>query len=194
VGHSHALVALHELATLVSAIGCGGGLLSEPLARLGANVTGIDADITAITIAKDHAARQGLEIDYRVGSVENLREKFDCICALEIIEHVDNPQFFIASLAKLLKPNGMLILSTLNRTQKSYLFGIVVAENILRWAPEGTHDWNKFITPEELRELLTNVDLRTVDTTGLMFHPLLRQWKLSHRLGINYFVTAVKNG
>ena len=177
-------------------VGCGGGLLAEPLARLGAAVTGLDASDKAITEAKRHATESGLAINYRVGSVEDLAEgkgRYDVITALEIVEHVADLDVFIAALAKLLKPKGVLILSTLNRTPKSFLLGIVAAEYVLRWVPRGTHRWSKFLRPSELVQRLEKHNLMTTDLTGIVFNPLKDEFIHSKTdIGMNYMLTAVK--
>ncbi len=174
-------------------VGCGGGLLAEPLARLGAEVTGIDAAEASVETARAHAKASGLKIDYRAGEVSDLDEhkKYDIITALEIVEHVSELGGFITSLAQRLKPNGLLILSTLNRTPASFLLGIVAAEYILRWVPQGTHDWRKFVKPSELAAELRLVGLYPKDITGMVFSPLtggfvLRQGKVA----VNYLMTA----
>ena len=170
--------------------GCGGGLLSEPMARLGARVTGIDADAVAIRIAADHADAMGLDIDYRCGAIENENRKFDVVLALEIIEHVDDPDYFIGMLKKRLKPDGLLFISTINRTPISYAGAIIAAERILNWAPRGTHDWNKFITPDEMADLLRSHKLKIQSQCGMVYHPILRQWQLRDRMDINYILCA----
>ncbi len=174
-------------------VGCGGGLTSEPLARLGGNITGLDADPIAIDVARDHAAQSGLKISYRNEPVENLarrKDRFDAVLALEIIEHVDNVELFVKSLRHVLKPGGVLILSTLNRTIKSYAQAIVIAEDILGWVTPGTHDWNKFIMPSELAEILNRNNLKIRAQNGISFNPIGRNWKLSGDLGVNYIVSA----
>jgi 2-polyprenyl-6-hydroxyphenyl methylase/3-demethylubiquinone-9 3-methyltransferase len=181
----------------IADIGCGGGLVTEPLCRLGADVTGIDAGEDNIKAARLHAAQQGLAIDYKATTVEELaeagKEKFDVVTALEIIEHVADPELFIASCCKLVKKNGMLILSTLNRTPKSFALGIIAAEYILRWLPAGTHDWKKFVKPSELARPLKQHGLKTVDISGLVYNPLKRSFSLSKTdIDVNYFLTAVR--
>ncbi len=172
-------------------IGCGGGLLSEPFARLGTTVTGIDASPVAIETAQNHAKENDLNINYHCTTVENFEsDKFDVILALEIIEHVDNPSLFIQNCARLLKPNGLLFLSTLNRTWKSYLGAIVGAEYLLRWLPVGTHDWSKFKEPSELAYLLREHGLQFSDLKGMSYHPLNQEWSLTPSLGINYIGCA----
>ena len=176
-------------------IGCGGGLISEPMARLGANVTGIDASEKNIKIAKLHSEKNGLRINYINTSPEQLNDlaKFDVILNLEIIEHVDNVSLYIKSCNKLLKKNGLMFTATLNRSFVSYIKAIIGAEYILRWLPIGTHDWNKFIKPEELEKLLSLEKFSTVDIKGLNFNPFLNKWKKSNNLSVNYIISSVKN-
>ncbi|MGB0934584.1 MAG: bifunctional 2-polyprenyl-6-hydroxyphenol methylase/3-demethylubiquinol 3-O-methyltransferase UbiG [Alphaproteobacteria bacterium] len=171
-------------------VGCGGGLICEPMTRLGAKMTGVDACLENIECATAHASSQGLDIDYRHTAVEQVEESFDVVIASEIIEHVANPQAFIEACSKRLKPNGLLFISTLNRTHKSYLLGIIAAEHILRWAPKGTHDWNKFITPEELQIMLKAAGLTTADLAGMEYSPLRARWKLGDSDAINYIAVA----
>lgn len=175
-------------------IGCGGGLISTPLSRLGAKVTGIDADAQAISVAKNHALREDLSIDFIVGAAENLvaqNKKFDVVLALEIIEHVENPSLFVELCARLVKPNGLVIFSTLNRTWKSYALGIIAAERILKWVPAGTHDWKKFIKPSELAKLSESNGLFLRDAKGMVYNPLNGQFSVHpHDLDLNYFLVA----
>lgn len=172
-------------------VGCGGGLLCEPMARLGAKIMGLDADPVAIDVAHAHAVGSELKIDYHNGAVENLKaEKFDAILALEIIEHVENPTDFIAALRQRLRPNGLLLLSTLNRTTKSYLGAILAAEKILGWMTPGTHDWGKFITPAEMATILRDCGFDSNPPRGIGFNPLTRQWRLQADTGINYILSA----
>ncbi len=173
-------------------VGCGGGLLSEPLARLGAAVTGIDPTPGAVAAARAHAARAGLVLDYREAAAEDLAgESFDAVLALEVVEHVEGRDAFLATLAGLLRPGGLLLLSTLNRTLRSYAMAVLGAERLLRWLPPGTHDWRRFPTPEELEAALRGAGLRPVDRTGLVFDPLRWEWRLSERdLSVNYAVAA----
>ncbi len=172
-------------------VGCGGGLVCEPLARLGGDVTGIDADQVAIGVAKEHAKRAGLEIDYRVGAAEDLKAKYDVVLALEIIEHVEEPQEFVKACSRLVKPGGMVIFSTLNRTAKSYAFGIIAAEYILNWVPRGTHEWKKFIRPSELAKMARNAGLTPQDISGLSYKALDGEFKISKNdAQVNYFLTA----
>jgi len=177
-------------------IGCGGGLVAEPLCRLGAKVTGVDAGAENIKVARAHAAQQGLKIDYKVTTVEKLAaegKKFDVVTALEVVEHVADLALFLASCCELLKKNGVLILSTLNRTPKSFLLGIVAAEYVLRWLPTGTHDWKKFLKPSELARPLTQQGLAIVDISGLVYNPLSRQFSISKTdIGVNYLMVGVR--
>ena len=172
-------------------VGCGGGLVCEPLTRLGAKVTGIDAGEKAIETAKAHAELNGLDITYKCETSDNHTGQYDVILALEILEHLDDTPAFIASLKKLLKKDGMIIFSTLNRTPKSFALGIVAAEYILRWLPQGTHNWKKFIKPSELaRDVKTN-DMQVRDITGLIYNPLIDQFSLSNKdIAVNYFMSA----
>ncbi len=176
-------------------IGCGGGLISEPMARLGANVTGIDASEKNVKIAKLHSEKNGLKINYINTSPEKLNEleKFDIILNLEIIEHVNDVNLYIKSCNKLLKKNGLMFTATLNRSFMSYIKAIIGAEYILRWLPIGTHDWNKFLKPEELEKLLNLEKFSTVDIKGLNFNPFLNKWKKSNNLSVNYIISSVKN-
>ena len=176
-------------------IGCGGGLISEPIARLGANVTGIDASEKNINIAKLHSKKNGLKINYLNASPENLeyKEKFDIILNLEIVEHVDNVNLYIKSCYKLLKKNGLMFTATLNRSFISYIKAIIGAEYILRWLPIGTHDWNKFIKPEELEKFLLDEKFSTLDVKGLKFNPFLKKWKKTNDLSVNYIISSLKN-
>ena len=176
-------------------IGCGGGLISEPMARLGAEVTGIDASEKNINVAKLHSEKSGLKIKYFNTSPENLdkSKKFDIILNLEIIEHVDNVNLYISSCSKLLKKNGLMFTATLNRSFSSYIKAIIGAEYILRWLPIGTHDWNKFIKPEELEKYLSREKFTTLDIKGLEFNPFLNKWKKSNNLSVNYIISSIKN-
>ena len=176
-------------------IGCGGGLISEPMARLGANVTGIDASDKNINIAKLHSKKNGLKINYLHTSPENLKyiEKFDIILNLEIVEHVDNVNLYIRSCYKLLKKNGLMFTATLNRSFISYIKAIIGAEYILRWLPIGTHDWNKFIKPEELEKFLSKENFSTIDIKGLKFSIFTNKWERSNDLSVNYIICSTKN-
>ena len=176
-------------------IGCGGGLISEPMARLGGSVTGIDASEKNIKVAKIHAKKNNLKINYLNKSPEHLQdiEKFDVILNLEIVEHVENINLYIESCYKLLKKGGLMFTATLNRSLMSYLKAIIGAEYILRWLPVGTHDWNKFIKPEELEELLLDKKFSAIDVKGLEFNPILSKWKKSDNLSVNYIICSTKN-
>ena len=176
-------------------IGCGGGLISEPMARLGANVTGIDASEKNIIVAKLHSKKNGLQINYINTSPENLMDiqKFDIVLNLEIVEHVNNVNLYIKSCYKLLKKNGLMFTATLNRSFISYIKAIIGAEYILRWLPIGTHDWNKFIKPEELEKFLSDEKFSTLDIKGLKFNPFLKKWKKTNDLSVNYIINSLKN-
>ncbi|MBP9950186.1 MAG: bifunctional 2-polyprenyl-6-hydroxyphenol methylase/3-demethylubiquinol 3-O-methyltransferase UbiG [Cypionkella sp.] len=177
-------------------IGCGGGLLSEPMARLGAEVLGADAAPRNIPVAQLHAQQSGLDIDYRVTTAEDLAamgEQFDVVLNMEVVEHVADPQAFLTTCQTLLKPGGLLICSTLNRNAKSFAFAIVGAEWVMRWLPKGTHDWAKFITPDELYEMIRGAGLEPVDRKGMVFNPLGWSWSLSARdLSCNYVTTSTR--
>ena len=176
-------------------IGCGGGLISEPMSRLGANMTGIDASEKNINIAKLHSKKSGLQIKYFNTSPENFNhsEKFDVILNLEIVEHVEDVNLYIKSCYNLLKKNGIMFTATLNRSFISYIKAIIGAEYILRWLPIGTHDWNKFIKPEELEKILTQENFSTFDIKGLKFNPFFKRWKKSSDLSVNYIISSIKN-
>ena len=179
-------------------IGCGGGLLSEPMARLGATVVGADAAPTNIEVARIHADRSGLEIDYRNTTAEALAadgEQFDVVLNMEVIEHVSDPAAYLRACHDLLKPGGLMITSTINRNPKSYMVAIVGAEQIMRWLPRGTHEWKKFITPDELFDLIRGAGLNPVDRKGFVFNPLTWEWKVSDRdLSVNYVTASVRPG
>lgn len=175
-------------------IGCGGGLICEPLSRMGATVTGIDADAQAVTVATEHAKKQGLKIDYHCNSIENHKGKYDVVLALEIIEHVADLRGFIDAATKLCKPKGLLIFSTLNRTPKSFALGIVAAEYILRWVPRGTHNWKQFLRPSKLAALLRGCDCEALDIRGYKFKPLSNEFEMSEKdISVNYFLSARKS-
>ena len=176
-------------------IGCGGGLISEPMARLGASVTGIDASEKNINVAMLHSQKNGLKINYINTSPEKLKDfkKFDIILNLEIVEHVEDVNLYIKSCGELLRKNGLMFTATLNRSFTSYLKAIIGAEYVLRWLPIGTHDWNKFIKPEELEKFLSQENFSTLDITGLKFNPILRKWKKSSDLSVNYVISSLKN-
>ena len=177
-------------------IGCGGGLLSEPMARLGADVVGADAAAGNIPVAQVHAAQSGLEIDYRHTTAEALAEageQFDAVLNMEVVEHVADPLAFLTACRSLLKPGGTMICSTLNRNPKSFAMAIIGAEHIMRWLPKGTHEWSKFITPDELYALLEKAGLDPVDRKGFVFNPLAWTWRISDRdLSVNYVTTSLK--
>ncbi|WP_298916058.1 bifunctional 2-polyprenyl-6-hydroxyphenol methylase/3-demethylubiquinol 3-O-methyltransferase UbiG [uncultured Roseobacter sp.] len=177
-------------------IGCGGGLLAEPMARLGADVVGADAAERNIPVAKIHAEQSGLEIDYRHTTAEDLAEageQFDAVLNMEVVEHVASPIDYLVACRKLLKPGGLHICSTLNRNPKSYMMAIIGAEHVMRWLPKGTHEWSKFITPDELYDLLQDAGLGPVDRKGFVFNPVTWSWRLSDRdLSVNYVTASVK--
>ena len=176
-------------------IGCGGGLISEPMARLGGNVTGIDAAEKNIKIASLHSKESNLKIRYLENSPEQLKEKekFDIILNLEIVEHVENLDLYLQSCYDLLKRNGLMFTATINRTLISYIKAIIGAEYVLRWLPIGTHDWNKFVKPEELQKKLTDKKFTTNNIKGLEFNPIFNKWKQSDNLSVNYIICSSKN-
>ena len=176
-------------------VGCGGGLLSEPMCRLGGEVVGIDASSNNINVAELHAKKNNLNITYLCTSPENLntKDKFDVILNMEIIEHVENVNFFLESCSKLLKKNGIMFVATLNKTLKSYLFAIVGAEYILRWLPIGTHEWEKFIKPTDLTNLLKRYNFSLDSLDGIKFNIIKDEWKLSSDKSINYIGKFIKN-
>lgn len=177
-------------------IGCGGGLLCEPMARLGADVIGADAAERNIPVARVHAEKMGLAIDYRHTSAEALAdagEQFDIVLNMEVVEHVADPQAYLTACQQLLKPGGLMICSTLNRNPKSYMMAIIGAEHVMRWLPKGTHEWSKFITPDELFGLIETAGLTPVDRKGFVFNPLSWSWSISDRdLSVNYVTTSTK--
>ena len=175
-------------------IGCGGGLLSEPMSRLGGNVTGIDASEKNIISAKIHAKQNNLNISYFCNSPENFKsnKKFDLVLNMEIVEHVEDVNFFIKKSSELLKKNGLMFVATLNRTLKSYTFAIIGAEYILRWLPIGTHEWNKFLTPEELTNFGRKNSLLVEKIDGMVFNPLSNRWKVSRDCAVNYIIKFKK--
>ena len=176
-------------------IGCGGGLISEPMARLGGNVTGIDAGEKNIKIAYLHSKKNNLKINYLNKSPEQLKEKekFDIILNLEVVEHVENLDLYLQSCYDLLKRNGLMFTATINRTLISYIKAIIGAEYVLRWLPIGTHDWNKFVKPEELQKKLTDKKFTTNNIKGLEFNPIFNKWKQSDNLSVNYIICSSKN-
>ena len=178
-------------------IGCGGGLLCEPMARLGATVVGVDAAQRNIPVAQAHAEQSGLAIDYRHSTAEDLvaagEEPFDVVMNMEVVEHVADPPAYLRACHDLLRPGGLMVCSTLNRNPKSFAMAIVGAEWVMRWLPKGTHDWAKFITPDELYDLLRGAGLRPVDRTGFVFNPVAWSWRLSDRdLSVNYVTTSLR--
>ncbi len=178
-------------------IGCGGGLLCEPLTRLGARATGLDPAEPTIAAARQHAKAQGLEIDYRAARAEDLLDegaRFDAVLVMEVVEHVPDVGVFLAICAGLLRPGGRMILSTINRTLKSYALAILGAEYILRWLPVGTHQWDRFVTLEELGIALDGAGLKLSDTTGLVYAPLRDEWQLADDTDVNYLASAHQVG
>ena len=177
-------------------IGCGGGLLSEPMARLGADVVGADAAPRNIPVAQVHAEQSGLTIDYRHTTAEDLAaagEQFDVVLNMEVVEHVADPLAYLTACQQLLKTGGLMLCSTLNRNPKSFMMAIVGAEWVMRWLPKGTHDWAKFITPDELTDLIRQSGLDPVDKKGMVFNPISWRWSLSDRdLSVNYVTASVK--
>lgn len=174
-------------------IGCGGGLLSEPMARLGADVVSADASSTNIEVAKIHAEQSGLTIDYRATTSEELaaaNEKFDVILNMEVVEHVADVALFMQSCCAMVKPGGLMFMATINRTMKANALAIVAAERILRWLPVGTHQYEKLVKPEELRKELSEADLSVLDETGVSYNPLFDKWSLSNDMDVNYMILA----
>jgi 2-polyprenyl-6-hydroxyphenyl methylase/3-demethylubiquinone-9 3-methyltransferase len=176
-------------------IGCGGGLLSEPLARLGAAVVGADPAEANIEAGKLHAAEAGVSVDYRATTAEALAdggERFDVVLAMEVVEHVADMSLFIKRCAEMVKPGGLMIAATLNRTLKSFALAIVGAEYVLRWLPRGTHRWDKFVTPNELEAALARHGLAVTDETGVIYNLIADRWQISTDMDVNYMVTAEK--
>ena len=174
-------------------VGCGGGLLCEPLARLGAEVTGIDAAERNIAIARIHAEQSGLSITYRTTTSEALAaegEKFDMVLNMEVVEHVDNVPLYMKSCADLVRPGGLMLTATINRTLRARALAVFAAERVLRWLPVGTHDWNKFLTPDEIKALLRRNKLQVTAETGVVYHPLADEWRQSPDMGINYMIMS----
>ena len=176
-------------------IGCGGGLISEPMSRLGAKVTGIDASDKNIKVAKLHAKKNNLNINYLNTVPEKLIKlnEFDIILNLEVVEHVEDLDLYLSSCFKLLKKKGIMFTATINRTLTSYVKAIVGAEYILRWLPIGTHDWNKFIKPEELEKKLSELNFSVTDLTGLSYNPIFQEWRRTKNMSVNYIITVKKN-
>lgn len=176
-------------------VGCGGGLVSEPLARMGATVTGIDASEKNTVTAQVHAAKSGLDIDYKTTTVEELAaggEIFDAVISLEVVEHVANVELFLNSCTKLMGVNSAILIATLNRTPKSFAFGIVAAEYILRWLPRGTHDWRKFVRPSELANVLRPNRVFIEDISGLTLNAFTHEWSFSNDVSVNYIMFGRK--
>ena len=176
-------------------IGCGGGLLCEPMSRLGAKVTGIDASEKNINVAKVHSKKKKLDINYICSSPENLniKDKFDIVLNMEIIEHVDDIDFFMLNCSKFLKKNGLMYVATLNKTLKSYLFAIVGAEYVLRWLPIGTHDWNKFVKPSELINCAKSNSMKVKKIDGVVFNPIYQTWNINTDKSVNYIALFKKD-
>ena len=176
-------------------IGCGGGLISEPMCRLGAQVTGMDASSRNITVAQIHAEKNNLKIEYINSSPEknDLKKKFDVILNLEIVEHVDNLKLFLESSSQMLNKNGIMFIATINRTFESYIKAIVGAEYILRWLPIGTHEWNKFLKPEEIEQILNNLNFEKLNQDGFKYSLIAQEWKKTNDCSVNYMLVAKKN-
>ena len=176
-------------------IGCGGGLISEPMSRLGADVTGIDASYKNIQVAKIHAKKNNIKINYLNTVPENLKQRneFDIILNLEVVEHVENLDLYLSSCFKLLKKDKIMFTATINRTLMSYIKAIVGAEYVLKWLPIGTHDWNKFVKPEELEKKLMDLNFSITDLTGLNYNPIFQEWKKTKDMSVNYIIAAKKN-
>jgi 2-polyprenyl-6-hydroxyphenyl methylase / 3-demethylubiquinone-9 3-methyltransferase len=176
-------------------IGCGGGLLSEPLARMGFAVTGIDPAGNNVDIAKAHAAAAGVGVDYRKATAEELvakKQRFDVVLAMEVVEHVPDVPAFMATAGTLVKPGGLLAAATINRTKRSFAMAIVGAEYILRWLPAGTHDWNKFVTPDELEAAIRGGCIDVFDRQGVVFNPLTGAWMMARDMAVNYVMAGRK--
>jgi 2-polyprenyl-6-hydroxyphenyl methylase/3-demethylubiquinone-9 3-methyltransferase len=174
-------------------VGCGAGLLCEPLARLGASVTGLDPAETNIAVARAHADRSGVQIDYRDEPVEAVigrGERFDIVLAMEVVEHVPDVSAFVGACCAAVKPGGLLVMATINRTLRAFALAIVGAEYILGWLPKGTHEWEKFVTPEELSDAIGKGGLKVIDTRGAVYNPLAGEWSLSRDTAVNYMVAA----
>jgi 2-polyprenyl-6-hydroxyphenyl methylase / 3-demethylubiquinone-9 3-methyltransferase len=174
-------------------IGCGGGLLSEPLTRLGFDVTGIDPAGNNVDVARTHAERSGVAVTYRKVTAETLLEEkavFDVVLAMEVVEHVPNVKDFVTAATSLVKPGGLFIAATINRTKRSFAFAIIGAEYVLRWLPVGTHSWDKFVTPDELEEAIAAGELEVFDRQGVVFNPLTDKWSLAQDMAVNYMLAA----
>ena len=178
-------------------IGCGAGILSEPLARLGAELVGIDPAAENIEVARLHTSESGVAVDYRATTAETLAEageRFDVVLAMEVVEHVVDVPAFVATCAGMVKPGGLLVMATLNRTLKSFALAIVGAEYILRWLPRGTHQWDKFVKPEELETAIEDAGLRVIGERGVIYNPLADRWQLSSDMDVNYMLAAARDG
>jgi 2-polyprenyl-6-hydroxyphenyl methylase/3-demethylubiquinone-9 3-methyltransferase len=178
-------------------VGCGGGVLSEPLARLGARVTGLDPAPTNIEVARLHAQRSGVAVDYRTQTVEEVvaaGERFDVVLAMEVVEHVPDVRAFTAACGAAVAPGGLLVMATINRTMRAFALAIVGAEYVLRWLPRGTHDWNKFVTPRELEDAIERGGLSVEETPGVTYNPVSDRWSLSRDTAVNYMVLARRDG
>ncbi|MCB1476908.1 MAG: bifunctional 2-polyprenyl-6-hydroxyphenol methylase/3-demethylubiquinol 3-O-methyltransferase UbiG [Rhodobiaceae bacterium] len=178
-------------------IGCGGGLLCEPMARLGADVVGADASPTNIEVARIHRDRSGVAVDYREATAEGLAEAgetFDVVLNMEVIEHVADTELFMRACTGMVRPGGLMFVATINRTAKAFALAIVGGEYVLRWLPRGTHSWNKFVRPEELSALLAAGDMRILEETGVIYNPLADSWRTSRDMDVNYMVAATKDG
>jgi 2-polyprenyl-6-hydroxyphenyl methylase / 3-demethylubiquinone-9 3-methyltransferase len=174
-------------------VGCGGGLLSEPLARLGAKVTGLDPAATNIAVARLHAERSGVPVQYRTDTVEAVvggGERFDIVLAMEVVEHVPDVRAFVAACAAAVRPGGLLVMATINRTLRAFALAIVGAEYVLRWLPRGTHQWERFVTPDELTDAIASAGLSVTELTGVVYNPLRDQWALSRDTAVNYMALA----
>ncbi len=177
-------------------IGCGGGILSEPLARLGADIVGADPAGENIEVAQIHARQSGVAVDYRATTAEELAEagqRFDVVLAMEVVEHVADVDLFVATCARMVKPGGLMIAATLNRTLKSFALAIVGAEYVLRWLPRGTHQWDKFVTPEELERSIERAGLRVTGERGVVYNPFADRWQLSSDMDVNYMLVAARD-
>jgi 2-polyprenyl-6-hydroxyphenyl methylase/3-demethylubiquinone-9 3-methyltransferase len=176
-------------------IGCGAGILSEPLARMGASVVGADPAEANIEAARAHAAQSVVTVDYRATNAEDLAdagEQFDVVLAMEVVEHVADVPLFVRRCSEMVKPGGLMVAATLNRTVKSFALAIVGAEYVLRWLPRGTHSWDKFVTPDELESAMTQGGLTRIDERGVIYNPFADQWRLSDDMDVNYMMTAAK--
>ena len=177
-------------------VGCGGGLVAEPMRRLGAEVVGLDASERNIAVASTHARQQGLDIDYRAGTIEALlasgEAPFDIVLNLEAVEHVADPALFLSASAQMVKPGGLMFIATINRTPKAFALAIVGAEYVLGWLPKGTHSWDKFVTPAELDEALAGNGMHRIDQTGVFYNVLMDQWRPARDMDVNYMILAAK--